>query len=91
MRNLTNTMIAWTPLDRPEYDTVGEIALIPHPWQMGPFPYAKDFGASLRYVCEASLDERKRMLTGIMDRIRADGIDWEKAAAVLSGLEEWVD
>ena len=89
MRNLTNTMIAWTPPNRLEYDTAGQIALIPHPWQMGPFPYAKDFGASLRRVKEASLEERKRMLADVIDRIIQDGIDSNQAAAVLSELEEF--
>lgn len=89
MRNLTNTMIAWTPPNRLEYDTAGQIALIPHPWQMGPFPYARDFGASLRSVREASLEVRKRMLDGVVYIILQDGIDSNQAAAVLNELEEF--
>ena len=88
MRNLTNTMIAWTPATRVDYDTAGQIALIPHPWLAGPFPYARDFGASMRYVREASLDDRKQMLLDVIERIKSDGFEQVQIERVLSELEE---
>jgi hypothetical protein len=89
MRNLTNTMIAWTPPTRLDYDTAGQIALIEWPWHHGPFPYARDFGASMLRVRESSLEERKRMLVDVIDRISQDGIAPDKVANVMSQLEEW--
>ena len=90
MRNLTNTMIAWTPPTRVDYDTAGQIALIPHPWRHGPFPYARDFGASIGRVANASLEDRKHMLADVLDRIIQDGISRNQAVIVLSDLEEFV-
>ena len=89
MRNLTNTMIAWTPPTRLDYDTAGQIALIPHPWRNGPFPYAKDFGASLKSVREAGIEDRKAMLKDAMERIVADGFPVLSVCKCVMDLEEF--
>jgi hypothetical protein len=94
MRNLTNTMLAWTPSRQNYLDafpgTYGRVALVTHPWprRWGPFPYAKDFGASLSSVQQASLDERKAMLDRIVNKIVADGISRHHVLDVIQCLEE---
>lgn len=90
MRNLTNTMVAWTPADRVFYDTHGQVALIAHPWprQWGPFPFAKDFGASLDRVTRASLEERRAMLADLIPKIVADGIPMDRVQDAIAPLQE---
>jgi hypothetical protein len=91
MRNLTNTMIAWTPAKSINYETAGQISLIDHPWlywTYGPFPYSCDFGASSRSVKEADFASRKKMLTDLIERIIADGFDRSDVMAAVSELEE---
>lgn len=90
MRNLTNTMVAWTPADRADYETHGRVALIAHPWprQWGPFPYAKDFGASLQHVAHASLKERQAMLADLIPKIVADGIPMDRVQDAIAPLQE---
>lgn len=90
MRDLTNTMLAWTPEGCASFETEGQVALISHPWpgQWGPFPYAKDFGASMRSVQQASLEERKAMLDRVVDKIVADGVSRRSVLDVIQCLEE---
>ena len=90
MRNLTNTMVAWTPADRTDQYTAGKVELIAHPWpsQWGPFPYAKDFGASLHHVTHASLEERQAMLADLIPKIVADGIPMDRVQDAIAPLQE---
>ena len=91
MRNLTNTLVAWTPADRSGFDTAGKVALVDHPWphQWGPFPYAKDFGAGLGHVVHASLDERMAMLASLIRTIVSDGIPLQRVYDAISPLQEF--
>lgn len=90
MKNLTNTMIAWTPPHRTDFSTAGELALVDHPCQ-GPFKYARDFGASLDYVKKATLPQRKAMLNEVIGRIIKDGFTERQVLSVVQALEEYND